>query len=103
MVTFGSLLLAAGLALMVYVGYEASICESPLVPRSDRMHGILITLLQLVHHPADREGLRLTQQEFEGLPFRLVLMLGVAAGVSLLGGLQSSGQLKPISVADDPP
>jgi hypothetical protein len=51
---------------------------------------------------ADRESLRLTQQEFVGLPPSLLSLLAAAVAVSLLGGLQSSGELKPISLADAP-
>ncbi len=46
--------------------------------------------------------MRLTQQEFQGLPAPLLTLLAVAVTVSLVGGLQASGELKPISLADAP-
>ena len=51
---------------------------------------------------ADREHLRLTQQEFEGLPLPLLAQLAAAVAVAVLGGLQVSGTFKPIRVADVP-
>jgi hypothetical protein len=49
---------------------------------------------------ADRENVRLAQEEFDQLPLSLVLLLSSGILISLAGGVVSSGQLKPISVAD---
>lgn len=49
---------------------------------------------------ADRENVRLAQEEFNQLPLSLVLLLCSGILISLAGGVVSSGQLKPISVAD---
>ena len=51
---------------------------------------------------ADRENLRLTQQQFEGLPLALLAQLAAAVAVCVLGGLEVSGGFKPIRVADVP-
>ena len=51
---------------------------------------------------ADRETLRLTQEEFQGLPLSIAALLVAAAALSLVGALQSSGELQPISLADNP-
>ncbi|KAL4516730.1 hypothetical protein Ndes2526B_g05308 [Nannochloris sp. 'desiccata'] len=73
--TSGKLILTIGLGMLVYTGYQAM---------------------------TYRESLRLTQQEFVGLPVSLLSLLAVAVAVSLVGGLQSSGELKPILLADAP-
>lgn len=52
--------------------------------------------------PADREALRLTQQEFEGLPLVLLAQLVAAVAACTLGGLGVSGSFLPIRVADAP-
>ena len=52
--------------------------------------------------PADRENLRLAQQEFQSLPLSILLQLAVAAAVCVMGGLQASGEFKPIAIADTP-
>ena len=44
----------------------------------------------------------MAQQEFAGLPPQLLLLLAAAAVLTLLGGLQSSGELAPVSIADNP-
>lgn len=51
---------------------------------------------------ADREHLRLTQQQFEGLPLSLVAQLAAAVVVAALGGLQVSGSFQPIRISDVP-
>ncbi|KAL4425340.1 hypothetical protein ABPG75_009356 [Micractinium tetrahymenae] len=69
------LLTLGGLALLVYTGYQAM---------------------------TYREALRLTQQEFEGLPLSLLGQLVAAVAACVLGGLQVSGSFAPIRVADVP-
>ena len=51
---------------------------------------------------ADRETLRLTQQEFEGLPLPLLAQLVAAVAASLLGSLAAWGSFQPIRLADVP-
>lgn len=51
--------------------------------------------------PADREDLRLTGKEFVGLPLPLLAQLLVAAAVCLAGGLQASGEFKPVALGDN--
>lgn len=99
--TLGKITASIGIGLLVYTGYQAMTCTS-LVP----LH--LISTLCLptssihISPPADRENVRLTQQEFQGLPLSLLWMLCIAVAVSMVGGLQSAGELKPISLADSP-
>ena len=52
--------------------------------------------------PADRENLRLTQQQFEALPLALLAQLAAAVAVCALGGLQVSGTFRPIRISDAP-
>lgn len=65
----------------------------------------LNSALRPAHHcwcaSADREDLRLTQKEFVGLPFPLLLQLLAAAALCLGGGLQVSGEFKPIALANN--
>ena len=49
-----------------------------------------------------REHMRLMEQEFSGLPTHLVVLLIISTVLSILGGQKSSGELKPISLADAP-
>lgn len=97
--------------MLVYTGYEAMSCalrHFPLPLSSCSLASSLgpsielIPLSSMSHTPADRENMRLAQQEFHGLPPPLLWLLAAATAICLLGGLQSSGQLKPISIADAP-
>jgi hypothetical protein len=47
---------------------------------------------------ADRDVLKLTQQEFAGLPFHLAAEVCVGAALALFGGYGLAGTLKPIIV-----
>jgi hypothetical protein len=121
----GKLLLLAGLALLVFTGYQAMTCESTRLRASSTSNGNVAAgcpaplaarpALLLARHPArhrlppsllltsaDRENLRLTQQQFEGLPLALMAQLAAAVAVCVLGGLEVSGGFKPIRVADVP-
>lgn len=69
------LVLLVGLALLVWTGYQAM---------------------------TYREALRLTQQEFSGLPPPLFMQLLAAVTACVLGGLQTSGGFAPIRVSDAP-
>lgn len=102
--SLGNILLTAGLGLLVYAGYQAMTCGCRLVITLFGDTPAPVWPSQLTHHPphADREDLRLTQQEFEGLPAPLLTLLAAAVAVSLVGGLHASGELKPISLADAP-
>ncbi|PSC76541.1 membrane magnesium transporter [Micractinium conductrix] len=71
----GKLLVLAGLALLLFTGYQAT---------------------------SYRELLRLTQLEFEGLPLTLLAQLGAAVAACVLGGLQVSGSFVPIRLGDTP-
>ncbi|KAI3434917.1 hypothetical protein D9Q98_002971 [Chlorella vulgaris] len=71
----GKVLVLAGLALLLATGYQT------------------ITY---------REHLRLTQQQFDGLPLTLLAQLLTAVAVCALGGLNVSGTLRPIRVSDVP-
>lgn len=52
---------------------------------------------------ADREKMRLGHQEFVGLPTQLMWWLVAGVAVCIAGGFQGMvGQLKPITVAEDP-
>ncbi|PRW33788.1 membrane magnesium transporter [Chlorella sorokiniana] len=75
MAALGKLLLVAGLALLAYTAYQATIY---------------------------RETLRLTQQEFEGLPLPLLAQLVAAVAAALLGSLAAWGSFQPIRIADVP-
>ena len=106
--------MTAGMLLLIYTGYEAMTCATKKL--NNHFHSNLITFTERnCHHPrlyltlthvylhcADRENLRLTQQEFESLPAPLLSLLAAAVAISLLAGLNSSGDLKPISLADAP-
>jgi hypothetical protein len=104
-VAAGKLFLAAGLGLIVFSGYQAMSCESP----GEELHVLEYNMflhLKLIARTcrarADRETLRLTQEEFQGLPLSIAALLVAAAALSLVGALQSSGELQPISLADNP-
>lgn len=45
------------------------------------------------HLPADREVLKLTQEEFQALPPALMLELAIGAGLTVLGACMEHGEM----------
>ena len=105
-ITAGNLLLVAGLGLLVYTGYQAMTCTccADQFPTSLSLLSLFTPSSPPPHHSmsTDRETLRLAQQEFDGLPPQLLWLLVASVATSLIGGLQTSGSLKLISLADAP-
>lgn len=102
-----SYVMAGGLLLMLATAWQAMQCELHLYRGGDVRPmacpcSIADDVLTPLVDAADRESLRVTQQEFEGVPLPLLLQLVAAAAASLLGGLQAWGTFKPIALADNP-
>lgn len=118
------LAVASGLLLLLVTGYQAMICEcraqqwarhgaEPPCPSapcpSAPSRPALLSPSEPSRacppnpspRPADREDLRLTGKEFVGLPLPLLAQLLVAAAVCLAGGLQASGEFKPVALGDN--
>ncbi|GMH36392.1 hypothetical protein BSKO_04260 [Bryopsis sp. KO-2023] len=71
MVSVGAICLTSGVALIMYTAYAVVLY---------------------------RDEMKLTQQEFEGLPPQLVTLLAGAVGIATLGMYRLSGDLRPIAV-----
>lgn len=97
------LLMAASLAVIFLTGYQIMDCEwvCCAIVLQGHSYSPLPTHFA-VCHCADREDLRMTQQEFEGLPLQSQLQLLAATIVCALSGLKVSGVFKAIEWADDP-
>ena len=125
-------MLLAGLALLAYTAYQATICARDRnwdicacclrQPRRSKLQSSLAAARcrppARLDNPrflnplllfdtftcwrADRETLRLTQQEFEGLPLPLLAQLVAAVAACLLGSLAALGRFQPIRIADVP-
>jgi hypothetical protein len=102
------LILIAGLGLLIATGYQTVACTYYPFTRYTCRFGsnpILTPPVITSISPlplTDRESLRLAQQELDGLPTSLLLQLIAATILSLLGGLLSSGEFKPIALSDNP-
>lgn len=101
----------AGLGLLAFTGYQAMTCKHTQTACKisiDFYFDAVATVDRFAmsgpysHDNADRENLRLAQQEFQGLPASLLWLLAVSTAISIVGGLQSSGELKAISLAHAP-
>ncbi len=124
-------MLLGGLALLAYTAYQATICarhraceswrrcllhpsrpqRTATSPPAAAAAACCSPPFGLPQRPpcsappppaADRETLRLTQQEFEGLPLPLLAQLVAAVAACLLGSLAAWGSFQPIRIADVP-
>jgi hypothetical protein len=109
----GKVLVLAGLALLLATGYQTITCGcTRRMPASKHARVDVCPTAAVAAHEtvslrlcpgdADREHLRLTQQQFDGLPLTLLAQLLTAVAVCALGGLNVSGTLRPIRVSDVP-